>query len=209
MNQRIIDLVILNVLGKIGILVMILFPVLSLNAQNADINLLRKINLNRNRNFDKTCELISASASPLSIGLPLVFIGTGLWKKDKEQLIKGVTVGSGVLLASIVSTTLKYTINRPRPFVTYPDIEKATHARSPSFPSGHASDAFSTATAFSLVYPKWYVIAPAYTWAGAVAYSRMHLGVHYPSDVIAGAITGSLSAYLCYRCQKWVGSRRK
>jgi membrane-associated phospholipid phosphatase len=209
MNRRLFNHIILKDFRKIVIISLILFPLLSLNAQNADIRILRKINVNRNRNLDNSFEFLSASASPVSIGLPLVIIGTGLIKKDREQLIRGLTIGSGILLATAVSTTLKYTINRPRPFVTYPDIEKATEAGSPSFPSGHTSDAFCTATAFSLAYPKWYVITPAYLWAGSVAYSRMHLGVHYPSDVLAGAITGSLSAYLCYQGQKWISSRRK
>jgi membrane-associated phospholipid phosphatase len=68
-----------------------------------------------------------------------------------------------------------------------------------SFPSGHTTHAFVLATSVSLVYPEWYIIAPSYIWAGAVGYSRMHLGVHYPSDVWAGALIGSGSAYLCHQ----------
>jgi membrane-associated phospholipid phosphatase len=209
MNQRLFGHLILKGFRKTAIIFLMLFPILSLNAQKSDIRILRQINLERNRNLDNTFEFISATATPVSIILPIAVIGTGLKKKDKEQVIKGITIGSGILLASIVSTSLKYSIKRPRPFETYPDIDKATYAGSPSFPSGHTSDAFSTATGFSLAYPKWYVIAPSYTWACAVGYSRMHLGVHYPSDVLAGAIIGSLSAYLCYRGQKWISSQRK
>lgn len=86
---------------------------------------------------------------------------------------------------------MKYGFNRKRPFVTYPDlITKKSEAGSPSFPSGHTSQAFATATSLSLAYPKWYVIAPSLLWAGAVGYSRMELGVHYPSDVLVGALIG-------------------
>jgi membrane-associated phospholipid phosphatase len=58
--------------------------------------------------------------------------------------------------------------------------------------------AFATATSLSLAYPKWYVIVPSFAYAGTVAYSRMHLGVHYPSDVAAGAVIGAGCAYLTF-----------
>ena len=43
---------------------------------------------------------------------------------------------------------------------------------------------------------KWYVAIPAYLWAGTVAYSRMYLGQHYPSDVLAAAVIGAASSYV-------------
>ncbi|ULT24063.1 phosphatase PAP2 family protein [Sphingobacterium sp. E70] len=42
----------------------------------------------------------------------------------------------------------------------------------------------------SRAYSKWYVVAPSLLWAGSVGYSRMYLGVHYPTDVLAGAVLG-------------------
>jgi membrane-associated phospholipid phosphatase len=47
-------------------------------------------------------------------------------------------------------------------------------------------------------------VVPAYTWASAVGYSRMHLGVHYPSDVLAGALLGAGSAWVTYKLNKWL-----
>ena len=58
--------------------------------------------------------------------------------------------------------------------------------------------AFATATTLTLECKKWYVAVPAYAWAAGVGYSRMYLGEHYPSDVIAGAVVGAGSAWLSH-----------
>ena len=99
---------------------------------------------------------------------------------------------------------MKYSVGRERPFVTYTDIinKSGKPCNDPSFPSGHTSTAFTLATSLSLEYPKWYVIVPAYTYASTVAYSRMHLGVHYPSDVLVGALIGSGCAYITHVVNK-------
>jgi membrane-associated phospholipid phosphatase len=178
-------------------------------SQNPDIRILRQINLHRNAHLDGTFTTITNSVSPVSIAAPLLVFGTGLIEKDKTIQQKGLVMGASFLTATIISTSLKHAINRTRPFVTYPDIQKVTSGGSPSFPSGHTSDAFSTATSLSLAFPKWYVIAPSYIYASAVGYSRMHLGVHYPSDVLAGAVIGAGSAYLCYKAQKWINRRNR
>jgi membrane-associated phospholipid phosphatase len=125
-----------------------------------------------------------------------------LIQKDNTLKNKGYYIGATLLSSTIITTTLKFTIDRDRPFVTYPDIQKLTGAGSPSFPSGHTSEAFATATSLSLAFPKWYVIAPSMLWASAAGYSRMHLGVHYPSDVLVGALIGSGSAWLCHELNK-------
>ena len=58
------------------------------------------------------------------------------------------------------------------------------------------------------VYPdKWYVVIPSYLWAGWVAYSRMYLGVHYPSDILGGAIVGGGSAFLMYKINNWMARK--
>ncbi len=173
-------------------------------SQNIDIDLLKEINLKRNKSLDPSFRFITNSASPISIGAPVIIYSIGLVKKDSTLKSLGIFIGETFLVSTFLSTALKFTVKRERPFVTYPFIEKATVGGSPSFPSGHTSIAFATATSLSIAFPKWYVIAPSFVWASAVGYSRMDLGVHYPSDVLVGAIIGSGSAWLSYRLNKWL-----
>ncbi len=73
-----------------------------------------------------------------------------------------------------------------------------------SFPSGHTATAFALATSLSVKYPKWYVIAPSALWACSVGVSRMNEGVHYPSDVLAGAAIGAGCAVVNIYVNKWL-----
>lgn len=166
------------------------------SAQNADIDLLREINLGRNPKLDNTFRVFTHSDGPISIALPATLLTIGLIKKDSLMKQDALMITGSLVTSTIITVGLKWGIRRDRPFVTYPDLEKLVAAESPSFPSGHTSMAFSTATSLTLAYPKWYVYVPAFLWAGSVGYSRMHLGVHYPSDVVVGAIIGSGSAFL-------------
>jgi len=188
--------------------VLILF-VFKLQAQNIDIKILERINLSRNRDLDQTFQLFSNSVNAVTITTPLIVYSAGLIGKNKDIKSKGMVMIQSILVSTIISKPMKYIISRERPFVTYPELEKLSDGGSPSFPSGHTEAAFATATSLSLAFPKWYVIAPSYIWAGAVGYSRMHLGVHYPSDVLAGAIIGSASSYMTYRANKWLQGRKK
>lgn len=172
-------------------------------SQNTDIELLRKINLNRNTKLDNTFRFVTNTRGYISSGVIAGITTYALLKKDSTTLRKTITIASSLLVTTTITIILKYSVNRDRPFETYPDIEKLSSGGSPSFPSGHTSEAFSTATALSIEYPKWYVIAPVLTWATTVGYSRMHLGVHYPSDVLAGAIIGSGSAFFCH----WINQK--
>ena len=193
---------------KITNLIGLFFCVSFINAQNIDITFLSDININRNTSLDPTFKAITNSALPVSVATPLIIYSVGLIKKDSTIKNQALFIGETFLVSAFVTTALKYSIKRERPFNTYPDIEKVTAAPGYSFPSGHTSTAFATATSLSMEYPKWYIIAPSFAWASAVGYSRMHLGVHYPSDVAVGAIIGSGSAYLSYKANKWINKKR-
>lgn len=166
------------------------------HAQDADINLLRKINLNRNEKLDGFYGFLSDSETVGGLIPPTTMLVASLIKHDSLTLQKALMTFGAIGISSGITFVMKTTIKRPRPFVTYPEIEKLSSGGSPSFPSGHTSFAFCSATALSIAYPKWYVIAPSMVWASLCGYSRMHLGVHYPSDVLVGAVVGSGSAFL-------------
>jgi membrane-associated phospholipid phosphatase len=169
--------------------------------QNLDIRLLREANVHRNTHLDGVFLATSRTATPIAFAGAAVTAGVLYYadRKDMAYLHIAAPVAN-----AFITYGLKELINKPRPFVTYPDIQKLDAGGSPSFPSGHTSAAFTFATALSISYPKWYVIAPAYTWATAVGYSRMHLGVHYPSDVLAGAAVGTLCTFLSYRAVQYL-----
>ena len=187
---------------------LLLFVVTSAVAQNVDVDLLKKINVGRNKKLDNTFIAITNSATPLSLFVPVAIYCQGLEKNDSVTRNKGLVIGASFFVTTGITLGMKYGINRERPFATYSFIEKETSGGSPSFPSGHASEAFSTATSLSLAFPKWYVIAPAYLWACSVGYSRMDLGVHYPSDVLVGAAVGAGSAFVCYKVNHWLHNRK-
>lgn len=74
-----------------------------------------------------------------------------------------------------------------------------------SFPSSHAVNNFAVATMFALFYRKWRYAF--YGWAAVIALSRVFVGVHYPSDILGGAIIGSVLAFLMVR--GWGGITRR
>ena len=98
-------------------------------------------------------------------------------------------VGVAILLAESVSGALKEGIERDRPPVVDPEPEPImrlpdTH----SFPSGHATVSFACATVLALAVPR--LRYPLYALAALISWSRVYVGVHYPLDVVGGAVLG-------------------
>jgi undecaprenyl-diphosphatase len=106
--------------------------------------------------------------------------------------VLGLTI-LAVALADWLSMGLKALFDRERPQFRYPEPEPLLHsAHDGAFPSGHAATSFAGATILSFAFPK---LAPYfYVLAAAVAFSRVYVGVHYPLDIVGGAILGVLVA---------------
>jgi membrane-associated phospholipid phosphatase len=177
-------------------------------SQNVDIKLLRNLHLDRNQNLDSSFEVVTNSAVPVSITAPVLMYSIGLIKKYSTLKHKAIFIGEAFLVNAFITKALKVAVNRARPFDTYSDIDPVVSSTGKSFPSGHTSIAFSTATSLSMAYPEWYVIVPSFLWASSVGYSRMHLGVHYPSDVAAGALIGAGSAFATFKINKWLNKKK-
>jgi len=93
------------------------------------------------------------------------------------------------LAGQLISYGLRQRIGRERPNVAYADPKPLVHPpHDGSFPSGHATVSFACATVLSFYAPR---AAPAFfVLAAAIAWSRVYVGVHYPLDVLGGAVLG-------------------
>ncbi len=171
-------------------------------AQNTDYQILKNISKHRSPADDGFNHFISNTAGYLSIGTPIIMYSIGLIEHDNVLQNKSLVIGASVAATIVEAYALKYIVKRPRPYITYPDLSHLATEGTPSFPSGHTSVAFGLATSLSLHYPKWYVVVPSFAWAGLTGYSRMYLGVHYPTDVLAGAALGAGTAWLAWKVNK-------
>lgn len=131
----------------------------------------------------------------VNVGVPLGLLAGGIIADDKRMRQNALYVASSSAVNSLATMLIKKLVKRPRPFMANIKIQAVYQPKHYSFPSGHTSTSFTTATALSQAYPKWYVIVPSYIWAGSVSFSRLYLGVHYPTDVAAGALLGTGAAF--------------
>jgi undecaprenyl-diphosphatase len=123
-----------------------------------------------------------------AIGLFAVWIsGDSFWKQWAVVQLTGIS-----LLAALV-LVIKFTIRRKRPEGDWGTIYRNTDPH--SFPSGHAARAFLIATVASVLGPSGLALL-LWIWAPLVAFARVAMGVHYLSDIVAGALFGILVALI-------------
>lgn len=173
-------------------------------AQDFDSKLAMSINKNQTSFKTDYFTFQSNSVTYFNIATPIALYTAGIVKHDKQLQRDAAYMTGGFLLSTALTHTGKRLIKTTRPCDKYPQIAKYSSGGGYSFPSGHTSAAFNTATSLCLRYPKWYVIAPACIWASSVGYARVYQGVHYPSDVLAGAFVGAGSAYIGHKVQRWI-----
>ena len=108
----------------------------------------------------------------------------------------GICIGASLLIGVIIGNgIIKNVVARPRPYDAIAGIESVvSHLSDYSFPSGHSLCCFEAATALAMNRTRWAI--PAYVAAVLVAVSRLFLFIHYPTDVICGALLGILFGVL-------------
>jgi undecaprenyl-diphosphatase len=136
----------------------------------------------------------AADYSRLSLVAATALAVTGGRRGRRAAVVGLASVG---VTATVANLGMKPLGRRPRPDRAVERVPVARHVRMPtstSFPSGHSATAFAFATGVG------HVLAPAgiplQGLAALVAYSRVHTGVHYPGDVVAGALVGTVLAQL-------------
>ena len=141
-----------------------------------------------------------------SIMIFITSLGNGgmIWIAETILLLipkktrKAGIMSAVALLGSLIinNNIVKNIVQRPRPFVTFTDLQIIIPTPSEfSFPSGHTSSSFAAAAVFYRHLPKKLGI-PSVILAGLIGFSRLYVGVHYPTDVIAGVLMGILLSYL-------------
>lgn len=104
-----------------------------------------------------------------------------------------VALVAATLAADWLSLLLRQLIGRDRPPLVYPDPRPLVGVpHSGAFPSGHAAAAFAAATVIAFASRR--LAVPVYVLAALVAWSRVYVGVHWPLDVLGGAVLGVLVA---------------
>lgn len=173
--------------------------ILNANAQSGlqrlDEHILENLAAGRTSGQTRLWRFVSNANNYVDAGIPLGVLVDGLIRNDDRTKRNALYMASSTVTTYLLNLAIKKLVRRPRPFITDVHLTPVYRPGEYSFPSGHTSSAFSAVTSLSRVYPKWYVIAPSFLWASAVGYSRMYLGVHYPTDVTAGAILGAGTAF--------------
>jgi len=190
------------------IIILILFSVAQSPAQNLDYKILKSVNKTEHPSWDKGMRGVSHSifiVTPVSIAGILT---QGYVQNDDVMIRNGYKSAISIGFTVLLTSGLKYLVNRPRPYITYPtDIIQRSKTGKYSFPSGHTSLAFATATVITLSSRNIYLAIPSYAYAAFVGYSRMRLGVHYTSDILGGMVIGIGSGLLTWQLDKMINGK--
>lgn len=142
-------------------------------------------------------------AGLLWIALSLVML---LWKPTRKAGV--LALGAMILGLLVTNITIKPLLSRPRPWLDWPIVPLVTEKDPNSFPSGHTCAAFAAGLSWVRALPwRWGRIA-AVAAAVLMGLSRLYVGVHYPTDVLAGAVIGSLCAWAAWKAYNLYSDRK-
>ena len=120
------------------------------------------------------------------------YLGGAMLDNYKAKSVAMDAFAASLVSAGIITSSLKVIVGRSRP-----EDDMGTYKFQPfgwnfSFPSGHTTQAFSLASVIAEHYDEWWIDAISYGIAGGVGLARVEQGAHFPSDVIAGALIGTI-----------------
>ena len=142
--------------------------------------------------------VMDISSKLVNIGILWVAISLIMLCFKKTRLLGTMTLSSLLLCLIINNVIIKHAVARARPFDTYSDlyplIKKPTDY---SFASGHTTASFAAAGVFVRFFPKPIAVLTV-VYAFMVAFSRLYLGVHYPTDVLCGIAIGIIGSTIIY-----------
>lgn len=161
--------------------------------------------------FQEMARDVTALGGALVLALVTMVTAGFLWLDGKGRM--AVFVGLSVATGTLLSTLLKDLFHRPRPEL----VPHAMHVSSTSFPSGHSMlSAVTYLTLAALLARsherrrvKVYFMVVAVVLMLMIGVSRVYLGVHWPTDVLAGWIAGAVWALLCWLVARWLQHRHR
>jgi len=169
----------------------------TLFAQNWDTRILRSINRQYSPSVAPWVNRYENSVIFLVVGVPASLIIYGNLSNRMQYRNQGLQLATSTFLAYMTVYGLKKAVNRKRPYERYDWVRHDLVEEDRSFPSGHMAGS-ATLTAFLWTQPKVskYIKMGALIWSVGVGVGRMYQGVHYPTDIIGGALIGVGSVFL-------------
>ena len=124
---------------------------------------------------------------------------------------KAGALALGAMLLGLLCTNvcLKHLVGRTRPWIDVAGLVPLVHEGDPnSFPSGHTCAAFAAGLSWARALPRRWMKGAAVVLAVCMGLSRLYVGVHYPTDVLAGGLVGAFCAWLAWRLYMSRGAAR-
>ena len=156
---------------------------------------------------DWLATIMPAISQPGNSGAIWILLALGILVLSRRQKATGFQVLLALLLSLIIcNLILKNGVGRIRPFALNEAVELLIPPPGdPSFPSGHTSASFAAATVLLLT--RWQGRWAALVLAGLIAFSRLYLYVHFPTDVLGGLVAGVLCGVLAVTIwNRWLAS---
>ncbi len=154
--------------------------------------------------FDGFMSAFSGKIMWIPLYAAVLYVVVKGWKKDAIWIILFSFVACILIADHVSSSLIKVIVQRPRPSHAV-ELQGLVHLVNNyrgggrfGFVSSHAANAIGFALISSLLFKRKFYTVSIFAWAIITAYSRIYLGVHYPLDILGGAIVGISAALVCF-----------